>query len=284
MGRNGGGKNGARVPVVILCGGMGTRLAEETETKPKPLVEIGGRPILWHLMKHYSHHGFNDFILCLGYKGHLIRDYFLNYDYNARDIRVKLGNGGREVETLGRRGGTESWNVTLADTGNAALTGARVKRIEKYIEGKRFMLTYGDGLSTVDIRRLSEFHDSHGRIGTVTGVRPPSRFGELIVGTGADRDRVLEFAEKPATGRHKGSVSGYINGGFFVFGREFFRYLDAADECVLEREPLERLSADGELMVHAHSGFWQCMDTMRDVLLLRQLWDSGKPPWKGWKE
>ncbi len=264
-------------PVVILCGGLGTRLAEETETKPKPLVEIGGRPILWHIMRSYAHYGYRNFILCLGYKGQQIRDYFLNYQYHERDLQITLGAAPR-VELLGEAPGNGAdWSITLADTGDAAMTGARVKRIEKYIKSDHFLLTYGDGLADVDLAKLVAFHHQHGGIGTVTGVRPPSRFGELVVEKGV----VKNFSEKPESGRGKDSkLAGSINGGFFMFSRKFFSYLSADDDCVLERQPLEKLSRDRQLMMYSHDGFWQCMDTMRDVSLLRQLWAANRAPWK----
>lgn len=272
------------VPVVILCGGMGTRLAEETETKPKPLVEIGGRPILWHIMKTYAAFGFTDFILCLGYKGHAIRDYFIGYDHNAQDIKITLGKTPTVVELLGDKP-HEDWSIVLADTGNDAMTGARVKRIEKYVKGDHFMLTYGDGLCDVDLSELLAFHKKHGAIGTVTGVQPPSRFGELIVNSNAVGDkapRVEYFTEKPKASPRQGENRSFINGGYFVFSRKIFKYLSSEDECVLEQKPLEKLSRDGELAMYRHDGFWQCMDTMRDVIFLRDLWSKKAPPWKVW--
>jgi glucose-1-phosphate cytidylyltransferase len=255
--------------VVILCGGLGTRLREETEFRPKPMVEVGGRPLLWHIMKIYAHHGFDEFILCLGYKGEQIKQYFLNYEAMTRDLTVKLG-ASRSV-TL-HEGDLESWTVTLADTGAAAQTGARVKRIARYISGNTFLMTYGDGVADVDLRAVLAFHRAHGRIATVTGVRPPSRFGELLT---ADT-RVVQFSEKPSISQ------GYINGGFFVFEREIFRYLSDDDACVLEREPLERLAKDGQLEMYPHEGFWQCMDTPRDLQHLAEHWAGPNPPWRVW--
>lgn len=270
----------SQMPVVILCGGLGTRLAEETETKPKPLVEIGGRPILWHIMKHYAHYGFKNFVLCLGYKGGQIRDYFLNYQLSSQDLRVSFGEH-PELELLGPRDELEDWTITLADTGNSAMTGSRVKRIEKYIKDEHFMLTYGDGVCDVDIAKLAQFHLEHGKLGTVTGVRPPSRFGELVLDPRQGSEGLVRhFAEKP---KGASSLSGFINGGFFVFSKKFFKYLSEADDCVLERKPLERLSRDRQLMMFQHPGFWQCMDTMRDVTLLRDLWNSHEAPWRVWK-
>ncbi len=257
--------------VVILCGGLGSRLRGETEFRPKPMIEIGTRPILWHIMKTYAHYGYDEFVLCLGYKGEAIRQFFLDYEALTRDLTIRFGkNAG---VTLHGDGG-ESWSVTLADTGAGAMTGARVKRVEPYVTGDTFMLTYGDGVADVDIGKLVAFHHRHGRIGTVTGVRPPSRFGELLT-TGP---QVIEFSEKPAISQ------GYINGGYFVFNRAFFNYLSADDACVLEREPLERLAKDGQLAMYPHDGYWQCMDTPRDLQHLTEAWAQPRPPWKVWDD
>lgn len=256
--------------IVILCGGRGTRLKEETEVRPKPLVEIGGRPILWHIMKIYAHHGFKDFILCLGYKGNLIKEYFLNYEMMVGDLTLKLGNNDVKIHNQSQE---KDWIITFAETGEDAQTGARVKKIEKYIEGDLFMLTYGDAVTNINIRNLLEFHKSHGKIGTITGVHPSSRFGELVI---KDRQAV-QFTEKPQI------KEGFINGGFFVFNKKFFNYLKGDDNCYLEREPLEELASDKELMVYTHEGFWQCMDTYRELEILNNLWRSSKPPWKVWK-
>lgn len=257
--------------VVILCGGQGTRLREETEVRPKPMVEIGSRPILWHIMKLYAHHGLNDFVLCLGYKGHIIKDFFLNYKARMTDFTVHLGN--RAPVEFHSVHPEENWNVTLAETGETAMTGARVRRIKQYIDYSPFCLTYGDGLGDVNIAELLRFHRSHGKLGTVTGVRPQGRFGELRV----DRERVASFAEKPQV------TEGFINGGFFVFESEFIdRYLNDNDDLVLEREPLQRLASDGELMVYEHDGFWQPMDTYREWKLLEDYWNAGRAPWKIW--
>lgn len=255
---------------VILCGGMGTRLREETEFRPKSMVEIGGRPILWHIMKGYSSYGFNDFILGLGYRAEMIKSYFFHYHLMNQDFTIHLA----APERISFHGNhlENNWKITLADTGINALTGARVKRIQPYIAEEEFMLTYGDGVADIDIGKLLAFHRSHGKIGTVTGVRPPSRFGELRV----ESDRVVQFSEKPQVS------SGFINGGFFVFKKEFFNYVSDDDRCSLEREPLERLARDGELRVYTHTGFWQCMDTARDLNRLRDLWESGRPQWKVW--
>ena len=255
--------------VVILCGGFGTRLREETEFRPKPMVEIGGKPILWHIMKTFSHYGYKDFVLCLGYKGDVIKNYFLNYERLNNDFTIDLGTG--KVEMY-QRHDQHDWRVTLADTGLNAMTGARVKRIEKFITGDYFMLTYGDGVTDLDINQLVKFHRAKGKVGTVTGVSPPSRYGELgIVG-----DRVASFSEKPEV------PDSFISGGYFVLHRDFFKYLSDDEDCVLEREPLERLSGNGELSVYIHQGFWQCMDTYRDYTYLNELWQQGRARWKVW--
>ena len=255
--------------VVILCGGLGTRLKEQTELKPKPMVEIGEMPILWHIMKSYAFYGYNQFVLCLGYKGDSIKQYFFNYEVLANDFTVELGSKKVEIHP---RHSEQGWKVTLVDTGQKAMTGARVKRIENFIEKDIFMLTYGDGVTDLNIPELLAFHKMHGKIGTVTGVSPPSRYGELLI----QKDQVVSFAEKPAV------KNGLINGGYFVFKKEFFNYLKDNDTCVLEREPLEKLAADGELKVFPYEGFWQCMDTYRDYKYLTELWESGRAPWKVW--
>jgi glucose-1-phosphate cytidylyltransferase len=257
--------------VVILCGGLGTRLRDETEFRPKPMVEVAGRPLLWHVMKIYARFGHDDFVLALGYKGEVIKQYFLDYDAWTRDVTVRLGPE-RRIEFHGRQ--SERWSVTLAETGATAMTGARVKRVQPYVPDDTFMLTYGDGVADIDLERLLAFHRGHGRLATVTGVRPPSRFGELVV----DGTRVVEFSEKPSIGD-----GGYINGGFFVFNRGVFDYLSADDGCVLEREPLERLAKDRELEMYQHDGYWQCMDTPRDLQHLHEAWQRGAP-WKVWSE
>jgi len=256
--------------VVILCGGRGTRLKEETEYLPKPMVEIGGKPILWHIMKIYAHYGFNDFIICLGYKGNMIKQYFLNYEAMNNDFTVLLGKHS-DVEFHSNHSENE-WNVTLTDTGEEAQTGARIKKIEKYIDEDLFMLTYGDGVANINIQELVKYHKSHGKIGTMTGVHPSSRFGELVV----KDNKIVVFNEKPQV------TEGLINGGFFVFNKKFFEYLKVDDNCSLEREPLENLSVDGELMVFPYDGFWQCVDTYRELELLNNLWKSPNPPWKVW--
>ena len=257
--------------VVILCGGQGTRLREETEFRPKPMVRIGNRPILWHIMKLYAHHGFKDFILCLGYKGEVIKEYFYNYDLYNYDFSVCLGTRPKKIEVLESNDAVD-WHVSLIDTGEMTLKGARVKRIEHLIDGDEFMLTYGDGVGNVDLRRLLEFHHGHGGIATVTGVRPPSLFGELKV----KGNHVELFTEKPQTS------SGLISGGFFVFSRNIFDYLTLDEECDLERGPLEQLAREQQLMVHEHPGDWACVDTYRDLQHLNHLWNTRQAFWKVW--
>ena len=250
---------------VILCGGLGTRLSEETAIKPKPMVEIGGRPILWHIMKTYDRAGIGDFLLTLGYKGEVIKDYFLNYHARQSNITVGLANGAIEYSNPM----VEDWTVSCIDTGLYTMTGGRLLRLKPYLENEEFFcLTYGDGVSNVDINALLEFHKSHGKVATVTAVRPPVRFGELQL----EGDSVREFQEKPQAGE------GWINGGFFVFSPRVFDFLDS-DETLLERSPMEKLAGNGELMAYKHSGFWQCMDTLRDKQSLEKLWDSGNAPW-----
>lgn len=255
---------------VILCGGLGTRMREETEFRPKPMVRVGDRPILWHIMKHYAHYGVTEFILALGYKGEIIRDFFLRYEFLNCDVTIELGRP-NEIVTRSRHD-ERDWRITLADTGEASLKGSRLKQIEKYVTGEDFFMTYGDGVSDVDIGRLLEFHRGHGRIGTVTGVSPTGRFGELNI----QHEKVLSFSEKPAADDE------FVNGGFFVFKRKLFEYLSAHPKCDLEYGPLERIAREGELMVHRHSGFWSCMDTLRDVDYLNDLWNRGVAPWKSW--
>ncbi|OGC04143.1 glucose-1-phosphate cytidylyltransferase [candidate division WOR-1 bacterium RIFOXYA12_FULL_43_27] len=261
----------SRPKVVILCGGKGTRLREETEIKPKPLVEIGGRPILWHIMKIYAHFGYNDFILCLGYKGQMIKEYFYNYHILMNDFTINL-DGKRDM-ILHNFSDEINWKITLVDTGLDSLKGARIKKIEKYIDGDNFLLTYGDGVANVNIAELIDFHNKHGKVGTLTGVRPPSRFGDLII----DNGRVTNFTEKPQ------ASAGMINGGFFVLNRKLFEYLSADKECDFELGALERLAEAGELMVYPHKGSWECMDTFRETKHLDELWNQNKAFWKVWK-
>ena len=254
--------------VVILAGGYGTRLAEETAVRPKPMVEIGGQPILWHIMKHYAHYGFKEFCIALGYKADVVKHYFLDYYMLRGDLAVDLANG--QVHPQQER--TEDWMVHLTDTGHDTLTGGRVKRLEPRLRDDTFMVTYGDGVSDIDLKALLEFHRARGRIATVTAVRPPARFGGIVF----DGDYVARFTEKPQAGE------GWINGGFLVLEPDVFSYL-SGDDTSLEAEVLERLAADGQLAAFKHSGFWQCMDTLRDLRLLTTLWESGHPPWRVWE-
>jgi glucose-1-phosphate cytidylyltransferase len=256
--------------VVIFCGGAGTRLREETEFRPKPMVHIGSRPILWHIMKIYSAYGFRDFILCLGYKGEIIKDYFLNYEVLNCDFTIELYNG--KKVTLHSSHEEKNWRVTLADTGETALKGARLKRVEKYIDDDTFLMTYGDGVADVDLEKLVDFHFSHGKLVTITGINPVSRFGELKL----QGNKVVKLVEKEEFGKS------FVSGGFFVFGRAIFDYLTDDDACDLEIGPLERIAEQGELMVYKHKGFWACMDTMRDMDYLNRLWNGQNAPWKIW--
>ncbi|HET6840855.1 MAG TPA: glucose-1-phosphate cytidylyltransferase [Candidatus Angelobacter sp.] len=255
--------------VVMLCGGLGTRLREETEFRPKPMVEIGGRPILWHIMKLYASAGYREFVLCLGYRGNMIKEYFLNYEAMNNDFTICLGRDSRiQYNNLHTE---QDFKVTLADTGASTMTGGRVKRIQQYVDGETFMLTYGDGVSNVDINKLLAFHKSHGKLATVTAVVPSSRFG--IVDTSQD-GRVLQFVEKPKSENR-------ASAGYFVFQREIFNYL-SGDDCILEREPLERLAAEGQLMAWEHNGFFYAMDTYREYEYLNDLWQKNQAPWKVW--
>lgn len=253
--------------VAILAGGLGTRLAEETELKPKPMVEVGGRPILWHILKHYSHYGFKEFLIALGHRGDIIKRFFLDYNVMHGSMTVGLGRGDVSLH----EGPPEDWTVHLVETGAETSTGGRIKRMEQWLREGTFMATYGDGVSNVDLGRLLAFHRAHGKIATVTAVRPPARFGGLVF----DGDRVAEFTEKPQAGE------GWINGGFFVFEPRIFTYLDN-DHTVLESHALEQLARDGELMAYRHDRFWQCMDTLRDKRLLESMWQSGSADWKVW--
>ena len=251
--------------VVILAGGLGTRLSEETEIKPKPMVEVGEHPILWHIMKTYAHYGFSDFFLALGYKGEIIKRYFLDHYSLGGSLRVDLASG--LVEDLEKN--TEDWTVHLMDTGQQTQTGGRIKRLEPWLKEGTFMATYGDGVCDVDLQALLEFHKSQGKLATITAVRPPSRFGGLVF----DGNLVQDFIEKPQIGE------GWINGGFMVLEPQVLDYLDG-DDSTLERDGLERLAADRQLAAYRHEGFWQCMDTLREKKLLETLWQSGKAPWK----
>lgn len=253
--------------VAILAGGVGTRLVEETEVKPKPMVEIGGRPILWHIMMHYSHYGFKDFVIALGYKAELIKKYMVDYSSLNSNLTIDLKNN----EVKRHDGNEKDWTIDLIDTGITTLTGGRLKRLAPYLGEGTFMLTWGDGVSDVNLRELLDFHHSHGKLATLTAVRPPARFGHLEF----DGDGVAQFTEKPQT------AEGWINGAFFVLEPGIFDYIDG-DDTQWEKEPLERLAADRQLMAYRHSSFWQCMDTLRDKRLLQELWDSGSAPWKIW--
>ncbi|OKH23036.1 glucose-1-phosphate cytidylyltransferase [Hydrococcus rivularis NIES-593] len=256
--------------VAILAGGLGTRIAEETENKPKPMVEIGGQPILWHIMMHYSHYGFKNFTIALGYKGAVIKKYMVDYcSLNSNHLTVEMRNG-----QVKHHGGYQlDWTVELVDTGLHTNTGGRIKRLAPHIGNETFMLTWGDGVSDINLHDLLAFHRAHGKLATLTAVRPPARFGHLEL----DGDRIAEFSEKPQT------KEGWINGAFFVLEPEVFDYIDG-DDTQWEKEPLERLAKDGQLMAYKHDSFWQCMDTLRDKRLLENLWASGKAPWKTWEE
>jgi glucose-1-phosphate cytidylyltransferase len=252
---------------VILAGGMGTRLQEETSTKPKPMVEIGGQPMLWHIMKIFSSYGFNEFVIALGYKAEVIKNYFLNYYYLQDDISVHLRDGRVEVHNRNK----EDWVIHLIHTGNSTQTGGRLKRLQPFLQGEPFFMTYGDGVADVDLKQLLAFHQRNKKLATITAVRPPSRFGGLEF----DDERVLSFSEKPQIGE------GWINGGFFVLEPEVLDYIPG-DQSSWEYEPINRLIAENQLMAYQHNGFWQCMDTLRDVRLLESLWSEGKAPWKIW--
>jgi glucose-1-phosphate cytidylyltransferase len=254
--------------VVLLAGGMGTRLSEETVVRPKPMVEIGGKPILWHIMKMYSHYGFNDFIICLGYKGYMIKEYFANYFLHTSDVTFDILHNQMEVHQKY----AEPWKVTLVDTGDHTMTGGRVKRIQSYVNGEPFLLTYGDGVADLNIAQLVAFHQAHRKHVTVTATQPIGRFGALTL----ERDNIVKnFMEKPI------GDGGWINGGFFVMQPEVFRYI-TDDSTTLERDPMEKLAGEGELVAFKHYGFWQAMDTLRDKIHLEDLWASNKAPWKLW--
>jgi glucose-1-phosphate cytidylyltransferase len=257
--------------VVILAGGLGTRLAEETGIRPKPMVEIGGKPILWHIMKIYSHYGFKDFVICLGYKGYMIKEYFANYFLHQSDVTFDLASNKMEIH--GSQ--TEDWKVTLVDTGVNTNTAGRIKRIEKYVKGETFMLTYGDGLADIDINKLIDFHKKSGKIATLTSIQLPGRFGNIE--TKAD-GTVSKFQEKPV------GDGVWINGGFFVLKPDVFKYLDGdMDDIQWEKKPLVKIADDGQLSAFAHVGFWKCMDAIRDKIELESIWASEKPDWKMWK-
>jgi glucose-1-phosphate cytidylyltransferase len=252
--------------VALLAGGLGSRLSEETETKPKPMVEIGGRPILWHIMQHYAAYDFNDFVIALGYKGDYIKRYMIDQCKLGTDLSVSLGSGRVKVHK------TEAidWNIRMVDTGQKTQTGGRIKRLAPYLGNARFMLTWGDGVSDIDLDALLDFHKSHGKLATLTAVRPPARFGHLEI---SESEQITEFSEKPQ------AQEGWINGAFFVLEPEIFDYIDG-DATHFEHEPLQKLARDGQLMAYKHDSFWQCMDTIRERNILESLWASGNPPWK----
>jgi glucose-1-phosphate cytidylyltransferase len=254
---------------VILAGGLGTRISEETHLKPKPMIEIGGKPILWHIMKMYSHHGIQDFVICCGYKGYMIKEYFANYFLHMSDVTFDMSKNSMEVHQRN----AEPWRVTLVDTGDDTMTGGRLKRVQSYLaQDSEFCFTYGDGVSDVNIRQLIQFHCSHGKLASLTAVYPPGRFGALDLDANS---QVQSFVEKP-----KGD-GGMVNGGFFVLSPKVIDLIDD-DQCIWERKPLEKLSAQGNLLAYQHTGFWQPMDTLRDKTLLEELWLSGQAPWKQW--
>ena len=254
--------------VVILAGGVGSRISEESAVRPKPMIEIGGMPILWHIMKIYSHFGFNEFVICLGHKGYVITEYFAHYHLHTSDLTVNLKNNDIEIH----HSSSEPWKVTLVNTGENTMTGGRIKRIQPYVGNEPFMLTYGDGLADIDLKTLLKFHRSHGKSVTLTAVKPAGRFGLLDM---EGPDRVHTFTEKPA------GDGGYTNGGFFVCEPKVFDYL-AGDDTIWERDPLERLAKEGELMAYKHNSFWAALDTLRDKNHLESLWNSGKAPWRVW--
>jgi len=253
---------------VILAGGFGSRLSEETDLRPKPMVEIGGRPILWHIMKIYSTHGVNDFVICLGYKGYMIKEYFANYFLHMSDVTIDLRDNNLEIHNRY----AEPWKVTLVDTGESTQTGGRLKRIRSYVGDEDFCMTYGDGVADVDISALTRFHSEAGRLATVTAVQPPGRFGSMVL----DGNRVNSFKEKPL------GDGSWINGGFFVLSPRALEYIKG-DESYWEREPMEKLASAGQMAAYRHEGFWSAMDTLRDRNALETLWSSGKAPWKIWK-
>src|SRR5688572_29229477 len=255
--------------VVILAGGMGTRIAEETQTRPKPMIEIGGKPILWHIMKLYTAYGLTDFIICLGYKGYMIKEYFANYALHVSDVTFDLHTN----QTSVHQSSAEPWRVTLVDTGEETMTGGRLKRVARYLDGEDFCFTYGDGLSDVNIHELIRFHRQHKSLATVTAVQPPGRFGALKL----HEDRITSFQEKPE------GDGGWVNGGFFVLSPSVLEYIDD-DATIWEQDPMQRLARDNEISAFLHRGFWQPMDTLRDKIYLENLWTSGRPPWKVWHD
>lgn len=256
--------------VVILAGGRGARISEETEVLPKPMIEIGGKPIIWHIMKLYSHYGFNDFIICLGYRGYMIKEYFSHYFMHMSDVTIDLSKNETKIHATA----SEPWKITLVDTGLETMTGSRLKRVQKYVGNQTFLLTYGDGLADINVGKLTQFHKKNKKLATLTAIQTVGRFGVLDIDSG---NKVYSFLEKP-----KGE-GGWINGGFFVLEPEVFNYIDNNDSVVWEKEPLEKLSRQGKLSAYKHSGFWGCMDTLRDKISFEKTWQSGAAPWKVWK-
>lgn len=256
--------------VIILCGGIGTRLREETEFRPKPLVNVGARPILWHIMKLYAHHGFHEFVLCLGYRGNMIKEYFLNYEAMNNDFTISLGR--QQTISFHDQHREQDFVVTLAETGVETMTGGRIRRVARYLEGDTFLVTYGDGVADLNIRAVLDFHRSHGKLATVTCVKPISRFGMLDLDANG---RAISFLEKP-------TLSSWASVGFFVLQRKVLDYLDG-DDCVLEQQPLQRLAAEGQLMAYRHEGFFFAMDTYREYKAINDMWEGGKAPWKVWE-
>jgi len=254
--------------VVILAGGFGTRISEESHLKPKPMIEIGAKPILWHIMKHYSQYGYNEFIICLGYKQYVVKEFFADYFLHTSDVTFDLANNSMKVHN----NYTEPWKVTLIDTGLHTMTGGRVKRIQEYVGNEPFMLTYGDGVADIDLKALEEFHRGHGKIATISAVNVGQRFGVLDL---SSEGQISSFREK------NDNDGGVINGGFMVLNPEVFDYIEG-DATVFEKEPLENLAKNGQLMAYRHNGFWKCMDTQRDKMQLEEMWASGKAPWKTW--
>ncbi|HNX91457.1 MAG TPA: glucose-1-phosphate cytidylyltransferase [Candidatus Omnitrophota bacterium] len=255
--------------VVILCGGRGTRMGSDTTTIPKPMVDIGGKPILWHIMKIFSHYGFNEFVLCLGYRGYLIKEYFSHYFLHMSDVTIDMKNNKTQIHSTA----SEPWKITLVDTGVKTFTGGRIRRIRKYVEGEPFLLTYGDGLADINVKKLIKLHKDNKRLATVTGYQTAGRFGVLEIG---NKNNVTSFLEKPI------GEGSWINAGFFVLEPEIFDYIDESDDCVWENKPLGKIAREQQLSVYKHTGFWKCMDTIREKDEMEALWQGSNPPWKIW--